>query len=186
MKEALRKHIEEIVPLTDEQFDIVFSYFKSKKLKKKDFLVKQGDSVNCEYFVVSGLVKAFYSDDEGKDHIMQFAMENWWVTDYQALLHKTPALLDIDCLEDTKLLCITLEDKDKLCAALHKMEYFFRKKSNSGYVALQRRILSLLNNDAKERYEQFMSLYPSLYQRVSKTLIAAYLGVTRETLSRLT
>ncbi|WP_417369523.1 Crp/Fnr family transcriptional regulator [Flavobacterium beibuense] len=186
MKEVLRKHIEEIVPLTDEQFDIVFSYFKSKKLKKKDFLVKQGDSVNCEYFVVNGLVKAFYSDDEGKDHIMQFAMENWWVTDYQALLHKTPALLDIDCLEDTKLLCITLEDKDKLCAALHKMEYFFRKKSNSGYVALQRRILSLLNNDAKERYEQFMSLYPSLYQRVSKTLIAAYLGVTRETLSRLT
>lgn len=185
MKEALRKHIEEIVPLTDEQFDIVFSYFRPKKLQKKDFLVKQGDSVNCEYFVVSGLVKAFYTDDEGKDHIMQFAMENWWVTDYQALLHKSPAQLDIDCLEDTELLCITLEDKDKLCAALHKMEYFFRKKSNSGYVALQRRILSLLNNDAKERYEQFMSLYPSLYQRVSKTLIAAYLGVTRETLSRL-
>ena len=92
--------------------------------------------------------------------------------------------MNIDCIEDVELLCLSLQNRDKICADLHKIEHFFRRKSNFGYVALQRRILSLLNSNAKERYEQLLQNNPNLFQRVPKTLIASYLGVSRETLSR--
>jgi CRP-like cAMP-binding protein len=185
VSKVLRQHIEKIVQLTDSEFDFVLTHFSYKKLKKHQFLIQEGDYVNNDFWVVKGLIKAYHSDADGKEHIMQFAMEDWWVTDYQAYFNQTQSILNVDCLEDTEVLCLSLENREKVCAELHKMEHFFRKKSNTGYIALQRRILSLLNSSAKERYEQFLTQYPTLLQRVPKTLIAAYLGVSRETLSRL-
>lgn len=185
MSEILRQQIEKITPLTDKEFDYILSHFTTKKLKKHQFLIQESDLVQNDYFVIKGLLKAYYVNEEGKEHIMQFAMEDWWITDYQAYFNETKALLNIDCIETTEVLCLSLYNREKLCADLHKIEHFFRKKSNSGYVALQRRILSLLNSNAKERYEQLLQQYPTLFQRVPKTLIASYLGVSRETLSRL-
>ncbi|MGY3211836.1 Crp/Fnr family transcriptional regulator [Mucilaginibacter sp. HD30] len=185
MSLALRQHIEKITPLTDQEFDYILSHFTTRKLKKHQFLVQQDDLVNNDHFVTKGLLKAYYVNHTGKEHIMQFAFEDWWVSDYQAYFSQTPASLYIDCLEDVELLCLSLQNRDKICSELHQMEHFFRRKGNWGYVALQRRILSLLNDKPKERYEQLFTLYPSLFQRVPKTLLAAYLGVSRETLSRL-
>lgn len=184
MSEFLRQHIEKITPLTNEEFDYIQSHFSVKKLKKHQFLVQEGDMVQQDYLVVKGLLKAYYLNSEGKEHILQFAMEDWWVTDYQAYANQTPATLNITCLENVELLSLSLHNREKLCASFHKMEHFFRKKTSGGYLALQRRILSLLNNNAKERYEQFVQQYPSLLQRVPKAMIASYLGVSRETLSR--
>ncbi|MFX1706805.1 Crp/Fnr family transcriptional regulator [Chitinophaga sp. CC14] len=184
MSNVLRQHIEQISPLTDTEFDHIQSYFTEKKLRKHQFLVQEGNLVGHEYFVVSGLLKAAYFNEAGKEHIIQFAMENWWITDYQAYVNQTTTNLNIDCIEASTLLCLSFENKNKLCEASHKMEHFFRVKATSGYVASQQRILSLLNNDAQSRYEQLLAQYPSLFQRVPKTLIAAYLGVSRETLSR--
>jgi CRP-like cAMP-binding protein len=184
MSTALRQHIEKITPLTDGEFDYILAHFTPKKLKKHQFLIQEGDSVPNDHFVVKGLLKAYHIDDGGKEHIMQFAMEDWWVTDYQAHFTSAKASLTIDCIEESELLCLPLQQRDKLCAELHKMEHFFRIKSNAGYVALQRRILSLLTSNAKERYQQLLHQYPALFQRVPKTLIASYLGVSRETLSR--
>jgi CRP-like cAMP-binding protein len=147
--------------------------------------VQSGNIVKDDHFVINGLLKAYYTNDEGKEHILQFAMENWWVTDYQAYFKKINATINIDCLEDCEVLSLSIQNRDKLCADLQKIEHFFRVKSNFGYVALQRRILSLLDQDAKGRYEELVSLYPSLLQRVPKTILASYLGVSRETLSRL-
>jgi CRP-like cAMP-binding protein len=186
MSIELRRHFEKITPLTDQEFDYIFSHFTTKKLKKHQFLIQEGDTVTNDYFVIKGLLKAYHVDNEGKEYIMQFAMEDWWVTDYQAYFSQTKATLNIDCIEDVEVLCLSLHNRDKICADLHKIEHFFRRKSNLGYVALQRRILSMLNSNAKERYEQFFSNYPTLFQRVPKTLIASYLGVSRETLSRFT
>ena len=185
MSEILRQQIEKITPLTDKEFDYILSHFTTKKLKKHQFLIQESDLVQNDYFVIKGLLKAYYVNEEGKEHIMQFAMEDWWITDYQAYFNETKASLNIDCIETTEVLCLSLYNREKLCADMHKIEHFFRKKSNSGYVALQRRILSLLNSNAKERYEQLLQQYPALFQRVPKTLIASYLGVSRETLSRL-
>jgi CRP-like cAMP-binding protein len=185
MSQLLRKHFEQYTSLTNEEFDYLLSHFTTKKLKKHQFLLQPGETVISDYYVVTGLLKATYINEDGKEHIMQFAMEDWWITDYQAYFSSTAATLLIDCIEDVELLGISLQNRDKICAELHKIEHFFRKKSSMGYIALQRRILSLLNNNAKERYQQLLQLYPNLFQRVPKTLLAAYLGVSRETLSRL-
>ena len=181
----LRQHFEKIISLTDQEFAYILSHFTPKKLKKHQFLIQEGDEVVNDHFVVKGLLKAYHTDKEGKEHILQFAMEDWWVTDYQAYFSQSKATLSIDCLEEVEVYCLSLQNRDKICAELHKVEHFFRKKSNSGYIALQKRILSLLNSSAKERYEQLLLQYPTLFQRVPKTLIASYLGVSRETLSRI-
>lgn len=185
MTDLLRQHIEKIVSLTDEEYESLRSRFIQKQFKKHQFLVQEGNAVANDFFVVKGLVKAAHVDIDGKEHIMQFAAEQWWTTDYQAYFNKSKATLNLSCLEDTEVLCLSLENRELICAEMHKVEHFFRRKSNAGYVALQRRILSLLNSRAKERYEQFLFQYPTLLQRIPKILIAAYLGVSRETLSRL-
>lgn len=185
MSEILRQQIEKITPLTDKEFEYILSHFTIKKLKKHQFLIQESDFVQNDHFVIKGLLKAYYINQDGKEHIMQFAMEDWWITDYQAYFNETKSTLNIDCIEATEVLCLSLHNREKICSDMHKIEHFFRKKSNSGYVALQRRILSLLNSNAKERYEQLLEQYPTLFQRVSKTLIASYLGISRETLSRL-
>lgn len=186
MSIELRKYFEKITPLTDQEFEYILSHFTTKRLKKHQFLVQQGDPVNQEYFILSGLLKAYYTNaDDGKEHIIQFGWENMWITDYEAYFNQCKANLNIDCVEDVELLCLSIYSKEKICADLHKMEHFFRKSSNEEYIILQRRILSLLMNTTKQKYEKMLTCYPSLFQRVPKTLIASYLGVSRETLSRL-
>lgn len=181
----LRKHIEEIIPLTDEEFELVLSHFESTKKRKHQYLVQEGEIVNKEYWILNGCVKSYFLDKDGKEHILQFGMENWWITDYESFVKQIPSKIYIDCLEDCELLYISFENRDKLTAQMHKMERFWAKKSKFGRIALQNRILSLLKNSAKERYELLLEQYPRLFQRVPKKLLASYLGVSRETLSRL-
>lgn len=183
--DLLRQQIEKIVPLTDEEFETVASHFTLKKLKKKQFLLQEGDKVTNDWFVLKGCLKAYFLDQNGKMHVLQFAMEDWWITDYYAYFFNSESTIYIDCIEDCELLALPLCHREDLCAKMHKIEHFFRKKSNLGYVALQRRILSLLNCDAKMRHDQLLQLYPKLFERVPKIHIASYLGLSRETLSRL-
>jgi CRP-like cAMP-binding protein len=126
-----------------------------------------------------------YTDDSAKQHILAFAMEDWWDNDFQAYYTNTRATLSLECLENTTVLCLSLDNYHALCAGLPKIEHFFLEKVTLGFLAAQRRILSLLTSNAATRYEQLIKLYPSLLQRVPKTQLAAYLGVSRETLSRL-
>jgi CRP-like cAMP-binding protein len=184
MSNIFRQHIEKITPVSDKEFDYILSHFTVKKYKKHQFLVQEGNHVPNDFFVTKGLLKAYFTNNIGKEHILQFAMEDWWICDYQAYFNETNATLNIDCVEDTEVLCLSLANREKICAELHKIEHFFRRKSSAGYIALQQRILALLNNSAQERYEQLLRQYPSLFQRLPKSLIASYLGVSRETLSR--
>jgi len=185
MSLLFRQHIEQIISLTDDEYTEILSYFKPKTYKKHQFIVQQEEPVSQEYFILKGLVKSYITGDDGKEHIIQFAMENWWVTDYQAYVNKEPATYNIDCVEATELLSITSEQKTLLCQRFHKMEHFFRVKATSGYIALQKRILSFMHQDTEQRYRQLFEQYPTLFQRVPKAMIASYLGVSRETLSRL-
>lgn len=185
MQHPLKTHIEEIIAITDQEFEYVLSHFEHIKKRKHQFVVQEGDLVNKEYWVIKGCLKSYFYDQTGKEHILQFAMENWWTTDYDAFINRTEAKTSIDCLEECELLYITYENREKLTAEMHKMERFWAKKSKTGRIALQNRVLSLLKNSAKERYELLFDQYPQLFQRVPKKLIASYLGISRETLSRL-
>ncbi len=181
----MRRHIEEITPLTDEEFDHIQTFFTPKRVLKNQYLVHEGDEVKYEFVVLSGLYKVFFFDERGKEYIIQFAKENWWMSDYQAFFHANKATVFIECLEAGEVLVSTLETREKLSARFHKMEHFYRIKLTNGYVALQQRIKLLLSSTPQERYENFVKLYPDLLQRLPKRLVAEYLGVSRETLSRL-
>ena len=185
MSEFLKQHIKKIAPISDVEFDYIFLHFTTKKFKKHQFVIQEGDSVLNDYFILNGCLKSYFTDNNGKEHILQFGMQDWWITDYQAYYDQSIATINIDCIEDSELLCLSFHNREKLCAEIHKIEHFFRKKTNKRNVALQQRILSLLSNNAREKYDQLLQLYPELSQKVPKQLIASYLGVTRETLSRL-
>jgi CRP-like cAMP-binding protein len=184
-KEILKEHIAKTASLTNEQFDYFYSHFKPLSFKKGQVIIREGDKVDNEYFVLSGCLKAFFINDEIKMYILQFAMPTWWTSDYGALYNQTRATINIDCITDTEVLSISNLDREKICSELHQAERFFRWRTNKGYLASQKRLLSFMNNDTKVRYEELLTLYPQLYNLVPKHLIAAYLGVSRETLSRL-
>jgi len=184
-REVLKEHIAKMASLSDEEFDYFFSHFKPMTFKKGQTVIREGDKVDCEYFVISGCLKAFYINDQVKMYILQFAMPTWWTSDYNALYTQARATINVDCITDVELLGLSNADREKLCSEIHQVEHFFRWRTNKGYVASQKRLLSFMNNDAKARYEELLKLYPQLYNLVPKHLIAAYLDVSRETLSRL-
>lgn len=185
MSTILRHHIEKIIALTDDEFEFVLSHFEHRHYRKNDVLIREGEKSEYVFFVVKGLLALVHTDASAKKHIVSFAMEDWWEGDFNAFYNQTKATLTLDCLEDTEVYCISLAGYRAMCAGLQKMEYFLLQKSIAGHIGSQQRILSLITSNAKERYDQLLKRYPSLFQRVSKTLIASYLGVSRETLSRL-
>ena len=184
-KEILKSHVAKLAALTDDQFDYFFSHFKPLHFKKGQAVITEGDQVDCEYFVISGCLKSFFINDDLKMFILQFAMPTWWASDYNALYNHSKATINVDCIADAEVLYLSNNDREKLCNELHNAEHFFRWRTNKGYVAAQKRLLSFMNNNVKYRYEELLKLYPELYNIVPKNLIAAYLGVSRETLSRL-
>ena len=184
-KEILKKHISKYVTLTEEQIDYFVSLFKEHSFKKGQVILGEGDKVEREYFVLTGCLKSFYINDETRIYILQFSMPTWWTSDYGALYNNTRATINIDCITDAEVLSLSNADRERICSEIHPIEHFFRWRTNRGYIATQRRLLSFMNSDAKARYEELMRLYPELYNIVPKHLIAAYLGVSRETLSRL-
>lgn len=184
-RELLKQHVSKSVSLTNEQFDYFFSHFSRQSFKKGQTIISEGDEVEHEYFVISGCLKAFFINDDVKMYILQFAMPTWWTSDYNALYNHTRATINVDCITDAEVLCLNDADREKLCAEIHQVEHFFRWRTNKGYVASQKRLLSFMNNDARKRYEELLTMYPELYNLVPKHLIAAYLGISRETLSRL-
>lgn len=185
IKDTLRAHIEKIISLSDAEISLIFDHFTFQEFKKNELIIAEGQPVKHVYFVISGLVKLTYTDSDAKEHLISFAMEDWWETDFVAFYSQSRATLSLKCIENTQMLCLTLENFEKLCAQMQKMEHFFLKKSIAGHIGSQQRILSFLTSSAKERYEQIIKNQPSLIQRIPKTLLASYLGVSRETLSRI-
>lgn len=182
----LRAHLQKIVSLTEDEVAGVVARFTLKRYKKHQFLIQEGELVQHQYFVVAGLLKLVYTDAADKAHLLAFAPEDWWETDLAAYYTQTPATCSLQCLEDTTVLCLTLADYRQICTELPPLARFFLHRATRGAMAAQQRLLSLLSTSAQERYEQLLHQYPALGQRVSKTLLASYLGVSRETLSRLT
>lgn len=181
----LRKHIEEISRLTEEEWNYVKPFFAYKKLRKHQFLIQKNELVPFQYWIIKGLLKTYATDNEGREHILQFALEQYWTSDFEAYQNQIPSAMDIDCIEDSEFFCLYLKDREHICNEIPKMANFFRVKSHLGYIALQHRIMSLLTETAEERYNNLIKKIPGLVQRVPKKFLASYLGVTRETLSRL-
>ncbi|HWV28315.1 MAG TPA: Crp/Fnr family transcriptional regulator [Dyadobacter sp.] len=184
-RQILKEHITKSVELTDAQFDGFYACFKHESFKKGQILIREGDAVTREYFVLSGCLKTYFMNDELRMTILQFAMPTWWASDYDALYNRHPAAVIVDCVANAEVLSISADDRERICHEIEAIGHFFRWRTNRGYAASQRRLLSLMTNDTRKRYENLLVQYPTLFQLVPKHLIAAYLGVSRETLSRL-
>lgn len=180
----MKRNIDLFDNLTDAEYFEIQKTFHHKKFKKGDFILKENDTVQHVYLISSGLVKLSYFNNETREFILSFAFEQWWETDFSAFLNQTKATLNLQCIENTEVYSLSYCNYLNILRKYNLSNYFL-DKSIKGHIANQRRILSLLALSPKERYEQFLHLYPTLIQRIPKSILSLYLGVSRETLSRL-
>jgi len=178
-------HISRYIQLTPNEQSIFLSKVKFRKYLKGQFVVQNGDICRNENFVLSGCLKTFYIDAEGHEHIVMFAIDDWWTSDLGSFISQSPADLSVQCLEDSELVQINFSDLQQLYIEIPKLERFFRIIIQSAFVAAQKRIINNLSMPAMERYIQFREQYPKIEQRVPQYMIASYLGITKEFLSKI-
>lgn len=185
MFESLAAYLIENGGLMPDELKQVEAVTKPKKVRRRQYLVQEGDLSPYMSFVVKGCLRLYRVGDNGTEHILRFAIENWWISDYESYHSGQPAKNNVDALEDSELLMIEKGDFDALCKAVPTFGTLVEKLTTKNFAAHQSRILSNISETAEERYENFMRSYPQIYNRVPLHMIASFLGVTRETLSRL-
>ena len=178
----LRRHIEP----TTEEIETFFSRVQVRTIKRKEFLIKEGDIARYQHFVISGCLRTYTVDASGKEHILMFAPEDWWCSgDLYSFLSGTPSVNNLDALENTTLLQINKESLESLYEKAPKFERFFRVLFQNAFVFHQSRINTNLSQPAEGRYELFTKTYPDLESRIPQKYIASYIGITPEFFSQM-
>ena len=186
MKEVLRSYLaDKHVDLTEEQFSKWTTPFVERKVKKHEFLLNEGEISRNTFFTVHGCLRLYTVDNKGKEHIMQFAPENWWIGDIESSTNKTPSVYFIDALEDSDVLSMDMISWEKTMKEIPPLALLFQRLMQNRQSASQKRIITSMSATSEERYMQFMKTYPSLAQRIPQHMIASYLGITPESLSRI-
>src|SRR5262245_37760945 len=182
---VLRTYLEARPAFTDDDFETVEGAFLFKRLSAGDFLQRAGDVIRYAAFVASGCLRNYVIDAKGKEHIVQFAPETWWLADSNSLQSGAPSQYFIDAIEDSELLLIDGLSHQGLVDSVAPYSAAFRSGLQRHSAAKDQRIVSSLSATAEERYLQFLATYPSIVRRVPQTMLASYLGITPETLSRI-
>lgn len=186
MFELLFRKFDEKIILTEEEKQLSRSFFIPKKLRKKQYLLQEGDVCKYVAFVEKGLLRSYTVNDKGSEHIMQFAFEGWWMSDQYSYLTGEPSEYNIDALEDSELLLLTKQAEDQLLEHIPMFERFFRILLQSNLIATQKRLANTMRQSAEERYNELVNACPeTLPQRIPQHMLASYLGITPETLSRI-
>ena len=185
MTNKIAAYIDKFVKLTEEEKELFSSCFKEVKIKKRQFIVQPNFIAKHRQYVLKGAFRAYVVADEGQEHTITFAIDDWWITDYNSYIFQQPATMFVVALEDSIILQLDYEKEQELKLQNHKFETFFRIMAERGLAAQQRRIISNLTQTAEERYETFSNKYPQIVQRVPQYALASYLGMTTEFLSRI-
>ncbi|WP_027076261.1 Crp/Fnr family transcriptional regulator [Maribacter antarcticus] len=185
MHSSVIKHIKNYVSPTPIDLQLFTSDLNEITVSKGVFLLKPGTHVQHEYFVTKGCLKAYYVDHKGKRHIIQFAVENWWIGDFDAFNNRESSKLHIEAIEDSQLLSINYDCLQHIYKEAPIFERYFRILTTNAFIAQGKRILSAQEKNTRERYLEFCSSYPNIEHRVTNYDIANYLGVTPENLSRI-
>jgi CRP-like cAMP-binding protein len=181
----LHLHLANRIEISEKEFEQCTTFFTLKKLRKRQFLLQEGDVDKHIAFVTNGCLRAYTVDNKGEEHVIQFAIEDWWISDLHSFLTGNPATQNIDALEDSEVLLLEKTSREKLLTAIPKIERFFRLLLESNYIATHKRIQDSLSASAEERYLSFLKTYPTLVERISQHQIASYLGITPQSLSRI-
>lgn len=181
----LREHIARRVRLTEAEFQRCIEFFVEKKVRKRQFLLQEGEVSRAIAYVTDGCLRSYTVDRKGEEHIIQFAIADWWISDLQSYLTGSPATYTIDAIQDSTVLLLEREARVRLLDAVPAMERFFRLLQEANYIAMHRRINASLSESAEERYLAFLKTYPALVEQVPQGQIASYLGITPQSLSRI-
>ncbi len=181
----LLTYIDKYIQLTEEEVSILQSKIVYRKYLKGQYIVQQGDICKQSSYLVAGCTKTFYMDNKGQEHIIMFAIEDWWVSDIGSFITQSPADYNVQCLENTDVVQFPYHSQEALLEAIPKFERLFRKMLEKALVSSQKRIVQGFSMTAKEQYLQFRKQYPTIEQRVPQYMIASYLGITKEFLSKI-
>jgi CRP-like cAMP-binding protein len=185
MFELLYKKIAEKVIITQDEFNYCKTLFLPKKIRRRHYLLQAGDVCKYQFFIEKGMVRSYTIDERGMERIWQFAPEGWWAADLYSYLTDEPSNYNIEALEDSEVLLITRPSWELLMEKIPGLEHYFRILLQNSLIATQRRLMQSLSESAEQKYIKFSETYPECLQRVPQHMIASYLGITRETLSRL-
>lgn len=173
------------LPLNEEEKSLVEEVFKERRVKRRQFILQEGDISKLNTFVVEGCFRMYMVDENGKEHNLQFAIENWWIGDIGSFHSEEPTKLNIEAIENSVILQIKKQDQLRLFIEFSKFNRIFRVMTENALVSAQRRILQNISSTAEERYLDFVERYPHFFNRISNVQIASYLGVTPEFLSTI-
>lgn len=185
MFDIFRKYLEDKVALREPDYELIESLSSFKKLRKRQYLLQAGDVCRFNAFVCKGFLRNYYVDDKGQEHIMQFAPEHYWIGDRDSMDSGLPSKYNVDALEDCEILLLTKEDFEMIRKTVPAFNDFVNETLKKNVVVLQERIRASITLSAEEKYSNFISKYPSISNRVPLHMIASYLGISAETLSRV-
>lgn len=183
--QSLLEHVQKRISMTKTEQREFLDCFKQKVVKKRQFIIQPEFVATTRNYVLKGALRAYVIGDDGHEHTIQFAIEDWWITDYNSYIYQQPATMFVIALEDSIILQINFETEQRLKAKKHIYETFFRTHAEGSTAYMQRRIISNLTESAEERYDNFLKKYPQIVQKVPQYAMASFLGMTTEYLSRL-
>lgn len=185
--DTLRQYITEysLQSITEEQFALIKEAFKPKRLRRHQYFLQEGDVCRYMGFITRGAMRQYSVDANGHEHILRLGIENWWMGDYESFKMLTPSKYNVDAVEDTELLQISNDRIQELKAMIPALKRMIEVMDERSSIASQRRLHAAISYSAEERYTEMQSTYPALLRRFPQTMIASYLGITPETLSRI-
>lgn len=182
---TFQKYLENKIILTQQELELIESVSAIKKLRKRQYLLQEGDVCRFNAFVCKGFLRYYYVDAKGQEHIMQFAPENYWTGDRESLDAELPSKYNIDAIEESEILLIKKNDFEMLFKTIPAFNDFVNGMIKKNMLVLQERIHVSITHTAEEKYTNFITKYPSITNRVPQHMIASYLGISAETLSRV-
>ena len=183
--QPLIEHVNKKVELSTEEALQFVSAFKMSKVKKRQFIIQPDFVAKYRNYVLQGAFMGYVVADEGQDHIIQLAVEDWWISDYNSYIFQQPATMFVMALEDSTIIQLDYASEQKLKSMHHKYETFFRITAERSLAGMQRRIISNLTKTAEERFSEFEDKYPQLFNRFPQYVVASFLGMTTQYLSKL-
>jgi CRP-like cAMP-binding protein len=180
-----KEHLLARIELTDEEFDHFVSHVKITKVKKRQFIIQPDFVAKYRNYVLEGAFRAYVVVDEGEEHTIQFAIEDWWISDYSSFIYQQPASMFVVALEDSIVLQLDYENEQKLKFTNHKFETFFRIMAERSFAGIQKRLINNLTKSAEVRYHEYEENYPKIAHRVPQYALASFLGMTTQYMSKL-